>query len=271
MILNAIEAGSGAPVVLLHGLFGRAGNLGVVQRALAPRFRVIALDLRNHGASPHGAAMDYPTMAADVLETLSALDALPAVLIGHSMGGKTAMMLALTRPEAVTGLVAADIAPVAYQHDNARIAAALLALPLQPGLTRAAADAALAHAVPDPAIRAFLLQNLVPGMAPHWRIGLAEISAAVRDLEGWVTPEGTVYRGRALFVAGAESDYVLPEYRPVIRALFPQARFVTLKQAGHWLHADNPSGFIGVVEAFLGAWQGSQGGTAEAKGTAEAG
>lgn len=253
MLLHAVETGRGDPVVLLHGLFGSARNLGVVQRALAPRFRVIALDLRNHGASPHAAEMDYPLMAADVLETLTARDALPAVLIGHSMGGKTAMLAALTRPDAVSRLVVGDIAPVPYVHGNERIIAALRALPLSPGLTRAAADAALAGTVPEPSIRGFLLQNLALGEHPHWRIGLTEIAGAIPALEGWEAPAAVRYDGPTLFVSGALSDYVRPGDRPAIRALFPRARFVALKNASHWLHADNPSGFISVLEGFLPA------------------
>lgn len=256
MKLHTIEAGTGAPVVLLHGLFGSARNLGVVQRALAPQFRVLALDLRNHGRSPHGDDMRYPTMAADVLETLQAHNALPAALIGHSMGGKTAMMLALQHPDAVGRVLAGDIAPVPYQHGNAAIARAMQAIPLHPGLTRAEADAVLAEAVPEPEIRGFLLQNLTFGANPAWRIGLREIAASIRDAEGWQAPEGASYPGPALFVAGARSDYVLPEHRPLIRGLFPAARFVTLKNAGHWLHADDPAGFTGVVQAFLRGWGG---------------
>jgi esterase len=258
MILHTVEVGDGPPVALLHGLFGAARNLGVVQRALAARFRVLALDLRNHGASPHAVAMDYPAMAADVLETLDQRGALPAALVGHSMGGKAAMMAALSQPDAVSRLLVADIAPVAYQHHNAEIAATLAAQPLSPGLTRAAADAALAQAVPDPGLRAFLLQNLVPGAHPAWRIGLQEIAAAMPVIEGWERPApDAVYRGPTLFVAGAASDYVGSEHRPAIRALFPAARFVTLKNAGHWLHADNPAGFIAVIEAFLVDWKAS--------------
>jgi len=253
MILNTIEAGEGPPVALLHGLFGSARNLGVVQRALAARHRVLALDMRNHGASPHAPAMDYAAMAADVLETLDQRSALPAVLIGHSMGGKAAMMAALQQPELVTRLVAADIAPVAYQHGNARIADAMLSLKLRPGLTRAAAEAALADAVPEAGVRAFLVQNLAPGAHPTWRIGLREIAATMPAIEGWQTPAGAAYQGPALFVSGAESDYVRAEDRPAIRILFPAARFVTLKHAGHWLHADNPEGFISVLAAFLAA------------------
>lgn len=253
MILHTVETGDGAPVVLLHGLFGSARNFGSVQRALASRFRVLALDLRNHGKSPHAADMRYATMAGDVLETLEARNALPAAVVGHSMGGKTAMAAALLRPEAVGRLVVADIAPVPYQHGNTVIAQAMQSLPLSPALTRAQADSTLAGVVPDAAVRSFLLQNLSFGTRPAWRIGLAEIAAAIPDLEGWEKPAGA-YAGPTLFVSGARSDYVRAEYRPEIRTLFPAARFVSLKNAGHWLHADNPAGFIGVLDVFLQGW-----------------
>ena len=253
MILNAIESGDGPPVVLMHGLFGAARNFGVFQRTLSARFRVIALDLRNHGASPHGADMRYPTMAQDVLDTLTARNALPAAVIGHSMGGKTAMAMALLQPETVGRLLVSDIAPVAYQHGNRGITAAMRAIPLSPSLTRAEAIAALAGAVPDAGVRAFLVQNLRFGDQPAWRIALPEIEAAVPDLEGWADLPGA-YEGPALFVTGAQSGYVTDAHRPVIRALFPKARFVAIKNAGHWVHADNPAGFASVLDGFLAAW-----------------
>ncbi len=254
MILNAIQQGEGPPVVLLHGLFGAARNWGAMQRALAPRFRVIALDMRNHGASPHAGGMRYADLAADVLETLGALDALPAAVVGHSMGGKAAMVAALSEPLAVGRLLVSDIAPVAYVHHNAAIAQAMRALPLAPSLTRTEANDALAAAAPDPAVRAFLVSNLVLGAAPSWRIGLDEIAAGIPDLEGWENPAFPPYNGPTLFATGAESDYVLPEHRTAIRALFPRARFVGVKGAGHWVHADNPAGFLSVLEAFLHDW-----------------
>ncbi len=254
MMLHAIEAGQGdPPLVLLHGLFGSARNFGAVQREFAQHRRTIALDLRNHGASPHGRDMRYASMADDVLQTLDRFSALPATLLGHSMGGKVAMQSALTQPEAVVCLIVADIAPVANPPHLRATAAAMAALPLVSGMTRAQADAALAGDVPDASMRGFLLQNLRTGATPAWRIGLSEIIAEFADIEAWDARSDARYAGPTLFIAGATSTYIRPEHRPGIRSLFPRARFVTLKNAGHWLHADNPAGFVAVVEAFLTA------------------
>lgn len=253
MELNAVELGSGPPLVLLHGLFGSARNFGAVQKRLAAHRRVLALDLRNHGASPHAAGMGYGEQAADVLDTLRQRDALPAVLVGHSMGGKVAMRLALQAPDAVSRLVVCDIAPVAYPPHFRDYARAMMDLDLAPGLTRAAADAALAPNVPEPAVRAFLLQNLSLGAQPEWRIGLAEIADALPEIEAWDAPAGARYPGPVLILTGDRSDYVRQEHRPAIRALFPAARFVTLKDAGHWLHADQPEAFVSAMEAFAAA------------------
>jgi len=253
VILHAVERGSGTPLALLHGLYGQAINFASVQRRLANGRRVIALDLRNHGTSPHAPTMSYPAMAEDVLETLRDLGALPCALVGHSMGGKVAMVAALEAPAAVSRLLVADIAPVAYDHAgfHGRYVAAMRALTLRPGLTRAEADAALAEAVPDAPTRSFLLQNLRFGEAMGWRLNLEAIEPALPALAGWPDMEDAVYRGPTLFLAGARSDYVRPEARPAIHALFPAARVVTLKEAGHWIHADDPEGFVSVVEAFV--------------------
>lgn len=250
MILAGREQGAGAPLVLLHGLFGSSGNFGLVQRQLASRFRVIALDLRNHGDSPHAAEMGYRAMAADLLETLRHRDALPARLVGHSMGGKVAMAAALAEPDAIVALVVVDIAPVRYPPGFRAYASAMQALELEPGLGRAEADAALAPSVPDPGVRGFLLQNLRFGGTPSWRIGLDEIAAALPGIEGWDVSSAQ-FAGPTLFMGGAQSDYIRPEHRGLIRNLFPTARFVTVKSAGHWVHADNPQGFLAVLNAFL--------------------
>jgi pimeloyl-ACP methyl ester carboxylesterase len=240
--------------VLLHGLLGTARNFGTLQRQVATSRRVVALDLRNHGASAHGDAMDYPTMAADVRETLAQHAALPAMIMGHSMGGKVAMRLALEHPDTVARLLVSDIAPVAYPATDGALVQAMAAITLSPGLTRASADAQLRTSVPDPAIRAFLLQNLRPGESPSWRVGLRQIAAALPAITGWPTPPtGATYGGPTLFVAGARSDYIEAAARPVIRGLFPEARFVKVKDAGHWVHADNPAAFLAVLEGFCAA------------------
>ncbi len=252
MILSGTELGGGRPVALLHGLFGSAANFGTVQKRLAERHRVIALDLRNHGASPHAPHMSYPAMAEDVLETLRARNALPCSVVGHSMGGKVAMAAALEAPGAITRLMVADIAPVRYPPAYRPYAAAMAAVPLHPALTRIEADRSLAASIDNPAIRAFLLQNLRFGPQPGWRINLPVITSCLPLIEDWPDLDENAYNGQVLFVAGARSDYILPEHRPVIRMLFPAAIFATLKHAGHWLHADNPDGFVSLVDAFVG-------------------
>ena len=240
------EAGQGSPVVLLHGLFGSARNLGGVARSLAATHRVVSMDMRNHGESPHAPGMDYATMAGDVVETMEAAGVPEAAVLGHSMGGKVAMRLALSSPERVRRLVVADIAPVAYPSHFGGFAAAMARVPA--GSSRSAADTMLAPDVPGAAVRSFLLHNFRPGEG--WRIGLAEIIASLPRIETW-DDETNRFGGPALFVTGARSDYVLPEHRAVILRLFPAARFVAIKDAGHWLHAEQPAAFNATVGAFL--------------------
>ncbi len=251
MILHAESAGEGAPLVLLHGLFGRARNLSYLARGLAAAHRVISIDLRNHGESPHAPGMSYGDQAGDVLETLDALGARSADMLGHSMGGKVAMACALHAPLRVRRLLVGDIAPVAYAHRNTAVAAAMAAVVLRPGMTRADAAAALAEDVPDVAVRRFLVQNFQPGEVPGWRIGLNFIAADMTDIEAWPDSALGRFEGPVLFVSGEASDYVQRAHHGVARTLFPAARFITLKKAGHWLHADQPEAFLGVAQAFF--------------------
>lgn len=248
MILSHRDAGQGSPVVLLHGLFGSARNLGGVARALAAQHRVVSIDARNHGESPHDPVMDYDEMAGDVADTMDALGLPQAAVLGHSMGGKIGMRLALTQPARVTRLVVADIAPVPNPPNFSAYANALLALPAD--LSRTEADARLAPDIPDPAVRSFLLHNYRP--REGWRIGLPQIASGIPAMEDW-PPLNARYDGPALFVTGALSPYVQPAHRPVILRLFPAARFVAIKGAGHWLHAEQPDAFNATVAAFLAA------------------
>jgi pimeloyl-ACP methyl ester carboxylesterase len=252
MILNTSLIGDGPPVILLHGLFGAAKNLGVISRALGTQHRVIAMDLRNHGASPHDADMSYAAMAADVVATAAAQGVTSATVIGHSMGGKTAMCLALQNPGFVSSLAVLDIAPVAYSHEYDDYVRAMQAIELLPTLTRHAADAALQEAVTAAPMRAFLLNNLVLGAAPHWRVGLAEIAAAMPNLVGWTDPPGwQPYTGKTLFLRGAESDYVTAGAHAAITARFPAATIAAVAGASHWLHADKPADVIASLQEFL--------------------
>jgi pimeloyl-ACP methyl ester carboxylesterase len=257
MILNSIEAGaapagSGPSLILMHGLFGAAKNLGVIARALAADARVVSLDLRNHGDSPRAAGMDYATMAADVAETIAALEITSAMVVGHSMGGKTAMALALSQPALVQKLVVMDIAPVSYNHAFAPYVAAMQGLALTPALTRQDANAALAEAIPEAAMRAFLLNNLILGAAPRWRLALPEIAAAMPDLTAWRDPpDAKPYPRPALFLRGATSGYVRDDAWQTILDKFPAAVQKTIADAGHWLHAEQPDLVIAALKEFL--------------------
>jgi pimeloyl-ACP methyl ester carboxylesterase len=242
-----------APTLLIaHGLYGSGRNWGVISRRLADRREVVAVDMRNHGDSPRSATQSYPDMAADLAEVIESLGP-PVDLLGHSMGGKAAMQLALTRPDLIRRLVVADIAPVAYQHDQTRHARAMAGLDLTRITTRAEADAALSASVADPALRAFFLQSLdLRAHPPRWRLNLPVLEAEMPKIVGWPETEGQ-FNGPALFLTGAESAYVRPEHRDRIRSLFPKARFARIPGAGHWLHAEKPREFEETVRVFLEA------------------
>lgn len=251
MILNAIETGDGPPLVLLHGLMGAAQNWGGIAKRLGQRHRVLALDARNHGASDHAPGMDYADLAADVAQTLAARGIGPAAVLGHSMGGKIAMMLALVRPALVERLIVADMSPVKYEAPSRAYVLAMQAMALPAGLTRREAVAALAPAEPSEAIRAFLVQNLVFGEgAPHWRIGLDEIAAGMPAIEDFTPAAGARYDGPTLFIRGTRSDYIRADTMPAIGTFFPHAKHAAV-EAAHWLHSENPHGFLAALEPFL--------------------
>ena len=242
---------SAPPLLIAHGLFGSARNWGVIARRLSDRREVLAVDMRNHGDSPRFATQSYADMAADLAAVIAAHGGRADVL-GHSMGGKAAMLLALTEGALVNRLVVADIAPVAYSHDQTRHIAAMRGLDLSRLTSRAEADRRLAARVTDPALRAFFLQSLdLKSAPPRWRLNLDVLEAEMPKIIGWPQVTGR-FGGPTLFLSGALSDYVLPEYRGAIRALFPGARFAKLPGSGHWLHAEKPREFEETVRVFLG-------------------
>lgn len=242
------------PLVIAHGLYGSGRNWGVIARRLADRREVVAVDMRNHGASPWSDTHDYPAMAGDLAEAIRRLGG-TADLLGHSMGGKAAMQLALTEGAGlIRRLVVADIAPVAYTHDQTQHIHAMRSLDLTGLSSRGEADRRLAAVVEDPGLRAFFLQSLdlkAEG-GPRWRLNFDALAAAMPQIVGWPGTAGR-FDHPTLFLTGADSHYVRPEYRDTIRALFPVARFARLPGAGHWLHADRPREFEETVRVFLNA------------------
>ena len=247
------DYGEGLPLVILHGLFGSGRNWTGIARRLAAAWHVYALDLRNHGDSPWAEAMDYPAMAGDVSAFLDRQGLDRVALVGHSMGGKTAMALALTQPERIGSLTVVDIAPVTYPQTHQGYVEALQALNLGGITRRAEADVALRSSIPEAGIRAFLLQNLVArdgGFA--WRFNLAALGAGMAGISGFPEAPGQGgYDGPTLFLGGGLSDYITADHRDVIRRLFPRASVETIAAAGHWVHAEAPEPFLEALQAFL--------------------
>ncbi|MFN0116528.1 MAG: alpha/beta fold hydrolase [Paracoccaceae bacterium] len=240
------------PLIILHGLFGSARNWGAIARGLASDRLVVTPDMRNHGESFRAPSQSYREMAGDVAELAASLAPARPDVLGHSMGGKAAMVLALTRPDLVGRLIVADIAPVAYAHSHAGLIRAMQGLDLAGVTRRSEADRRLAATVPDPATRAFLLQSLdLASDPPRWRLNLPVLLGEMHRITGWPAVSGR-FESPALFLSGERSDYVRPEHRDPILALFPQARFEVLAGAGHWLHADRPREFEAAVRAFRG-------------------
>ncbi|MBU3031830.1 alpha/beta fold hydrolase [Paracoccus marinaquae] len=245
---------AGLPVVLAHGLFGQGRNLGALARRLGQARRIITVDMRNHGDSPHDPDHSYAAMAGDLADTIESLGG-KADLAGHSMGGKAAMALALTRPDLIRKLVVMDIAPVAYSHTQLPLIAAMEGLDLTGISRRSEADAALSGEVHSAGLRAFLLQSLdLKADPPQWRLNLPVLRAEMPGILSW--PAGlpkTGFDGPAMAMIGARSDYVDAAGQDALRAHFPQIRVVTLKDAGHWMHADAPEAVAETLAAFLGA------------------
>ena len=243
-----------APTLLIaHGLFGSARNFNTLGRKLAVDRRVVIVDMRNHGDSPWSDEMDYPAMAEDLADAVEQLCGGSAVVLGHSMGGKAAMALALIRPEVLDGLIVADIAPVAYPHSHTELIRALLDMDLSAVTRRSDADGLLAPVIPEPMLRAFLLQNLVvEGGAARWRLNLQVLDVAMPALTGWpVELDRHPYNGAAFFLYGGSSSYMSPVLVPRVRELFQDAVSKSLPGAGHWLHAEQPDAFLAAVRNWL--------------------
>ena len=251
--LHFSASGSGTALVILHGLFGSGRNWQSHARQFAEHFRVFTVDLRNHGESFHANEMNYSAMAEDVAQLLHRLKLSDCHMLGHSMGGKVAMMLALQNPALVKRMIVADIAPVDYFHHYDDLINPILALQLEKIESRAQADQLLRQNVPEDQLRAFLLQNLVREASGwRWRVNWEVIQ---RDME-WLTGFGDLPQDwcidlPTLFLRGEKSDYIGETEVVVIQQRFRNYRIETIEAAGHWLHAEKPELFNRLVADFL--------------------
>ncbi len=260
MVLTGVHTTSlgdaGSPVVFLHGLFGQGKNWTQIGKALVPDHRVLLVDLPHHGRSAWADTFDFVEIADQVAAALSVDD--PVALVGHSLGGKVAMILALRHPELVERLCVVDVSPVRYDHmdEFAGYIEAMRSMDLGAVTQRADADAALAEAVPRESVRAFLLQNLRrEGDGWRWQVNLDVLGSDLKAVSGWPEDEVTgepPYDGPVLWMGGENSHYVREEYAATMDRLFPRNRRVTIKDAGHWLHSEQPEVFVEVLRRFLG-------------------
>jgi pimeloyl-ACP methyl ester carboxylesterase len=254
--LHVTELGeTGSTVAFCHGLFGQGRNWTQIGKDLAKDHRVLLVDMPNHGRSAWTEHVDYLDLA-DRIAGLFSADS-PVTLVGHSMGGKIAMVLALRRPELVERLCVVDVSPVTYDNTRefARYVAAMRGLDLSGLERRSDADERLRDDVPNSTVRSFLLQNLRrEDHTWRWQVNLEVLGDQLDQLGGWPEDrldDATPYDGRVLWVGGDRSDYVREEYAEAMARWFPRARRVTIKGAGHWVHSEQPETFVAVLRRFL--------------------
>lgn len=245
------EYGQGAPVAILHGLFGFSDNWQTIAKGLAAHFLALTIDLRNHGRSPHVSTHSYPEMAEDVRQFLERHWMFHAAVIGHSMGGKVAMQLALDHPENVSKLVVVDMEPGPAEDNHSGIFQTLLDLDLDLIKDRKEAETFLSQRIPDPGTRQFLLKNITreEDGAFTWKMNLPVLWDNYNKILAPVA--GVPFEKPTLFVRGSASDYIKDSEIALIKSLFPKAEFATIEGAGHWVHADKPAELLAVLLDFL--------------------
>ena len=249
-MLNYLTHGAenSPPLMIIHGLYGSGRNWGVIAKRLSDKFYVIAVDLRNHGDSPWFDSHNYHDMAEDLVEVINYLNIRPDI-IGHSMGGKAAMVLALKNPNLVNRLLIADIAPVKYDHDQSKFIEAMQKVDLSRVEKRSEAIMALSKFVEDKSLQSFFTQSL-DLKTKSWKLNLDVLEREMDNIVSFPNLSGN-YEKESLFLSGALSDYLTISHRPKIRKLFSNAKFAKITNAGHWLHAEKPREFETAVRSFL--------------------
>uniref|UniRef100_UPI0040475915 alpha/beta fold hydrolase n=1 Tax=Algoriphagus sp. TaxID=1872435 RepID=UPI0040475915 len=252
MQLNFKKSGSGPPLVILHGLFGSLDNWFSIAKELVEHYTLYLVDQRNHGDSPHSTEWNYGVMVEDLLELLDAEGLDSVYLMGHSMGGKTVMNFAVQYPERVSKLIVGDIAPRYYPIHHQVILEGLNALDLSQLQSRKEADDLLAPYIPELGIRQFLLKSLgrdANGFA--WKINLSVITQHIEEV-GKALDEETVFEGPTLFLGGANSSYIQEKDLSDMKRHFPNCTWISIPNAGHWLHAEQPPAVMAAMRKFLG-------------------
>jgi esterase len=252
MILAHSVAGAGPAVVFLHGLFGSGDNLRGVSRRLEDEFLTIRLDLTHHGDSPHAGHFSYHDIARDVRDTLDAIGVDTFSVLGHSLGGKTGMTLALQSPDRVERLIVADIAPRVYASSHSDIFEGMELLESAQVRSRSEADSVLSEKIPWPYVRAFLLKSTAPDAdgVYHWKLNLPVLKREYPVILGWPETDRR-YKAPVLVIRGGQSQYIPENGQDLFYTNFPLARLVTLENAGHWVHAEDPEGFMAHIRPFL--------------------
>jgi len=252
MKLHFKKSGTGPPLVILHGLFGSLDNWFSIGKELLDHYTLYLVDQRNHGDSPHSAEWNYGVMVEDLCELLDGEGLDSVYLMGHSMGGKTVMNFAVRYPDRVRKLIVGDIAPGYYPIHHQLILEGLNALNLQTLQSRKEADEQLANSIPEVGIRQFLLKSLsrdANGFA--WKINLPVITQHIEEV-GKALDEETVFEGPTLFLGGANSSYIQEKDLPDMKRHFPNCTWISIPNAGHWLHAEQPQAVVAEMRRFLG-------------------
>lgn len=256
-VLHYQQRGEGEHIVLIHGLFGSLENLNMVARNLSQHYCVTSVDVRNHGNSFHQEGMGYQVLAQDIITLLDNLGIDSCHILGHSMGGKIAMKIALSYPNRVRKLVVADIAPVEYPAHHLTIIEGLQAIDLTKIKTRKDADLQLATYVENVGVRQFLLRNLILNAQNQFsfKCNLHYIEQGypqiMQSIDNSSPDEKQSFIGETLFIKGGDSDYILPEHQSIIKILFPKAKAKIIQGAGHWLHAEKTTAFNKILLDFL--------------------
>jgi len=247
------KTGQGSPLIILHGLFGQSDNWNTLERKFSETMEVFTVDLRNHGLSPHSDVWTYPAMSDDLLELISNEHLTDVTLLGHSMGGKVAMHVALYHPEKIARLIVADMSPRYYPVEQDKVIEGLLSVDLGKITSRKEAEDQLSVHISDQGTRQFLLKNLYRKNENTfaWRFNLDAISKNIATIGSTFSPSSTACTLPSLFLRGEHSNYITEEDIPEIKKLFSKSEIETIAGAGHWLHADKPELFFTAVTGFI--------------------